>query len=57
MTTLITLNLSIEFVSPLRPDTVDDGFVKPFRSKDFSDGFVKPLQPKNRPYFWLQNVT
>ena len=41
---------SIKFVSPLRPNTVDDGFVKPFRKKDFSDGFVKPFPPKNRPH-------
>ena len=41
----------IEFVSPLRSNTVDDGFVKPFLPKDFSDGFVKPFLPKNRPNF------
>ena len=34
----------IEFVKPLRRNTVDDGFVKPFRITDFSDGFVKPFQ-------------
>ena len=42
----------IEFVSPLRSNTTDDGFVKPFRTEDFSDGFVKPFLPKNRPFFW-----
>ena len=41
----------IEFVSPLRPNTVDDGFVKPFRKKDLIDGFVKLFSPKNRPHF------
>ena len=25
-----------EFVSPLRPNTVDDGFVKPFRLNDLT---------------------
>ena len=41
---------SIQFVSPLRSNTINDGFVKPFQSEDFSDGFVKRFSSKNRPH-------
>ena len=47
----------IEFVSPLRPNTVNDGFVKPFLSKDFSDGFVKPFHQKNRRILPIEFVS
>ena len=39
----------IEFVSPLRPKTIDDGFVKPFRIKISTTDLLSPYGKKFDP--------